>query len=77
MFNLLGYLVTVQFLMTFNFCCMLIVLVSLIFDYIYAATVGTHSHSFLIRNSNTSDTVFKYGLLLYIIYVFGMINEKQ
>ncbi|CAF3679951.1 unnamed protein product [Rotaria sordida] len=70
--NTKGYLVTVQFLMTFNFCLMFIVLVLLIADYILSRNSTGESRSFLIRDYNTHDTVIRYGLLLYIIYVFGV-----
>ncbi|CAF4184198.1 unnamed protein product [Rotaria sp. Silwood2] len=70
--NTKGYVVTVQFLMTFNFALMFIVIVLLLVDYILSKNKSAESGSFLIRNYNTSDTVLKYALLLYIIYVFGV-----
>ncbi|CAF1321607.1 unnamed protein product [Rotaria sp. Silwood1] len=69
--NTKGYLVTVQFLMTFNFAVMFIVLVLLIFDFILSRSKTGKPRSLLIRDYNTCDTVIIYALLLYIIYVFG------
>lgn len=61
--------------MTFNFVLMLIVLVILAADFILAQNPVNRSRSFLIRDYNTSDTVIKFALLLYIIYVFGKKNK--
>ena len=56
---------------------MLIVLIILIIDYIFGKTSDDGSRSFLFGGDyNTYDTAFKFGLLLYIIYVFGM-KKKQ
>ncbi|CAF1045817.1 unnamed protein product [Adineta ricciae] len=68
--NTKAYLVTVQFLMTFNFVFMLIVLVLLIVDYIFSQQTRDRPWSMLLTDHNTSDTAIKYGLLLYILYVF-------
>ncbi|CAF1134556.1 unnamed protein product [Adineta ricciae] len=68
--NTKAYLVTVQFLMTFNFVFMLIVLVLLIVDYIFSQQTRERPWSMLLADHNTSDTAIKYGLLLYILYVF-------
>ena len=57
--------------MTFNFVTMFIVLVLLIVDYMFARQGGERPRSFLMGDHNTSDTAIKYGLLLYILYVFG------
>ncbi|CAF0973193.1 unnamed protein product [Didymodactylos carnosus] len=65
-----AYIVTVQFLMTFNFVFMLIVLVLLFMDLIFYERMGRDS--FLQGEQNSSETTLKYGLLLYIIYVFGV-----
>jgi len=54
---------------------MFIVIVLLAVDFIVAQSSSGGSRSFLIRNYNTSDTVLKYALLLYIIYVFGIRKE--
>jgi len=54
---------------------MFIVLILLVIDFIFAQNPVNRSRSFLIRNYNTSDTAIKYGLLLYIIYVFSMRKE--
>ncbi|CAF3388028.1 unnamed protein product [Rotaria socialis] len=70
--NTKGYLITVQFLMTFNFSLTPIILVLLIVDYIFSLKLTSKSRCFLIRDYNTSDTAIKYALLLYIIYVFDI-----
>jgi hypothetical protein len=54
--------------MTFNFVLMLIVLGVLILDYL----LSQRSRGILLGDYNTSETALKWGLLLYIIYVFGM-----
>jgi hypothetical protein len=51
---------------------MFIVVVLLAIDYVFAHMSANGSGSFLIRSYNTSDTALRFGLLLYIIYVFGM-----
>ena len=61
--------------MTFNFVVMLIVLVLLITDYVFSQRSVDGSGIFLIGNINSYDTGIRFGLLLYIIYVFGR-NRK-
>jgi hypothetical protein len=63
--------------MTFNFVLILIVLVLLTLDYVYSERTPNRPRSLLIRDYNTSDTALKYGLLLYILYVFGMRRKKN
>lgn len=69
-FPSLGYVVTVQFLMTFNFVMMNILLILLIIDYIISRQ-PSKSGSVLIRKYNTADTALIYGLLLYVLYVLS------
>ena len=57
--------------MTFNFVVMFIVLVLLIADYVFSQRSADGSGIFLIGNINSYDTGVRFGLLLYIIYVFG------
>ncbi len=56
---------------------MLIVVVLLLIDFIFARRSVDGSRSFLISDHNTSDTALKFGLLLYIIYVFGRRKETS
>lgn len=67
----LAYVVTVQYLMTFNFAVMFIVLILLILDYIFSRDQSNESRAFLNQPLNNYDTGMKFGLLLYIIYVLG------
>jgi type IV secretory pathway VirB3-like protein len=76
-FLFLGYLVTVQFLMTFNFVMMTILLALLIVDYFISTRSPNEPRSALIRKTNTSDTALIYGLLLYVLYVFSMKEEEK
>ncbi|CAF0958286.1 unnamed protein product, partial [Didymodactylos carnosus] len=62
-----GYIVTVQFLMTFNFVFMLIVLILLVIDQLRHSRRS--EESFLQNEQNSSETAMKYALLLYITYV--------
>jgi hypothetical protein len=75
-FYSLGYVVTVQFLMTFNFVFMLIVLVLLVADYVLSRRAEGNPRGFLIGDYNTSETGLRFGLLLYILYVFSMKKFK-
>jgi len=54
---------------------MFIVLILLVIDFIFAQNLISGSRSFLIRDYNTSDTAIKFGLLLYIMYIFSMKKE--
>ena len=58
---------------------MLIVLVLLIVDYIFSQQTRDRPWSMLLADHNTSDTAIKYGLLLYILYVFSkkIVLEKK
>jgi hypothetical protein len=66
-----GYVITVQYLMTFNFVMMFLVLVLLLVDFFTAQPSGMGKESFLRQSTNSYDTGMKYGLLLFVIYVFG------
>ncbi|CAF3482808.1 unnamed protein product [Adineta steineri] len=68
--NTKAYIVTVQFLMTFNFVLMFLVLIALTADYVFSQQTRDRPWSLLMRDYNTSDTAIKYGLVLYILYVF-------
>lgn len=69
----LGYLITVQFLMTFNFCVMFLVLVLLILEYISLRQSGNAIGRFLFDITNSYDTGMKFAVLVYIFYVLGNI----
>lgn len=58
---------------------MLIVLVLLIVDYVFSQQTRDRPWSMLLTDHNTSDTAIKYGLLLYILYVFSrkIISRKK